>query len=85
MVGELALHSESRSPLLPTPATGSANTFSPETNCTATYTSNDTKFWAPICEDSMTPYIGQCSSRPNSDTPPVVARNKGRGKHLKGD
>nr|GMC78944.1 protein FAR1-RELATED SEQUENCE 5-like [Ipomoea batatas] len=59
MAGELALHSESRTPLMPTPATGSADTFSPEIDCTATYTSNDTKFWAPICDDSITPYIGQ--------------------------
>nr|GMC95769.1 hypothetical protein Iba_chr05cCG11740 [Ipomoea batatas] len=55
----MALHSESRSPLMPTPATGGADTFSPETDCTTTYTSNDTKFWAPISEDSITPYIGQ--------------------------
>nr|GMC64729.1 protein FAR1-RELATED SEQUENCE 5-like [Ipomoea batatas] len=37
----------------------SADTFSPEIDCTATCTSNDTKFWAPICDDSITPYIGQ--------------------------
>ncbi|XP_031106255.1 protein FAR1-RELATED SEQUENCE 5-like [Ipomoea triloba] len=55
----MALHSESRSPLMPTPATGSVNIFSPETDCTTTYTSNDTKFWAPISEDSITPHIGQ--------------------------
>nr|GMD39213.1 protein FAR1-RELATED SEQUENCE 5-like [Ipomoea batatas] len=47
----------------PTPASlckyGSVDTSSPETDCTATYTSNDTKFWAPISEDSITPHIGQ--------------------------
>nr|GMC73281.1 hypothetical protein Iba_chr03cCG0030 [Ipomoea batatas] len=36
------------------PVPGNINTLSPQTNCTATYTSNDTKFWAPICEDSIT-------------------------------
>nr|GMD83923.1 hypothetical protein Iba_chr14aCG9750 [Ipomoea batatas] len=36
------------------PAPGNINTLSPQTDCTAAYTPNDTKFWAPICEDSIT-------------------------------
>nr|GLL41940.1 hypothetical protein DM860_016817 [Ipomoea trifida] len=30
-----------------------------QTECTITYSSNNTKFWAPNCDDSVGPYLGQ--------------------------
>nr|GMC94592.1 protein FAR1-RELATED SEQUENCE 5-like [Ipomoea batatas] len=38
---------------------GIMDAMSLQTDCTVTYTSNNTKLWAPNCEDSITPYLGQ--------------------------
>nr|GMD89787.1 protein FAR1-RELATED SEQUENCE 5-like [Ipomoea batatas] len=59
MAGVETLHSEPRLPLIASPATGSMDALFTQTECTITYSSNNTKFWAPNCDDSVGPYLGQ--------------------------